>query len=150
MFPPHVSSAALFFFFGRQGNIQEKHWHTMLSLPEHKRETFQPGVWASETNRKLAHHHGEKERWALCWFVPWMKSLQAEIYFFFFCQLLFFFRSHYRVSLTKRFQTSENIFWGRSGGCWRWKVDVVITSRFLSSLLKLSRAHSHSCRFLQR
>lgn len=43
----------------------------------------------------------------------------------------------------------RTFFGGGSGGCWRWKVDVVITSRFLSSLLKRSRARAHSRRFLQ-
>lgn len=33
-------SCLLHCFFGRQGNTQEKHWHTMLSLPEHKGKHF--------------------------------------------------------------------------------------------------------------
>lgn len=82
----------------------------MLSLPEHKRETFQPGVWASETNRRLAHHHGEKERSALRWFVPWMKSLQAEMFFFFFANFSFSSRAIMEFSWGKGSKASENIF----------------------------------------
>lgn len=29
-------------------------------------------------------HITNRERWALCWFVPWIKSLQAEMFFVFF------------------------------------------------------------------
>lgn len=92
----------------------------MLSLPEHKRETFQPGVGASETNRKLAHHHGEKERWALCWFVPWMKSLQAEIFFIFFLPTSLFLSEPLQSFLDEKVPD----FWEHFLGKKRWMLEM--------------------------
>lgn len=117
VFPPHVSSAV--FLAGRVTH-RKKHWHTMLSLPEHKRETFQPGVWASETNRRLAHHHGEKERWALRWFVLWMKSLQAEMLFFFFVPTSLFLRKPLWSFLDEKVPRLLRTFLGKK----RWMLEM--------------------------
>lgn len=61
-------------FFGSPGNTQESR-HITLSLPEHKGETSQPGVLASETNRRLVHHQRENEYWALHWLILLMQAL---------------------------------------------------------------------------
>lgn len=120
----------------------------MLSLPEHKGKHFSLEFGLQRLIGGCAS--------------PWGKgAIGSQLVYaadeiftgwtgFFFANFSFSSRAIMEFPSRKGCEASEDIFWGRRGGCKRWKVDVVITSRFLSSLLKLSRALSHSCRLLQR
>lgn len=75
VYPPHVSSTV---FLAGWVIHRKALAHNTLYL--NTKETSQPGVWASETNRRLAHHHRENECWALHWLILLMQALQTKVF----------------------------------------------------------------------
>lgn len=98
VFPPHVSSAV--FLAGRV--THRKNTGTQCSLylnTKGKHFSLEFGL-----QRLIGGLH---ERWALCWFVPWMKSLQAEM---FFCHFSFSSGAIMEFPWRKGSKASENVF----------------------------------------
>lgn len=122
----------------------------MLSLPEHKGKHFSLEFGLQRLIGGLRITMGKRSDRLSVGLCRGWNLYRLNCFFFFFANFSFSSRAIMEFPSWKGCEASEDIFWGRRGGCKRWKVDVVITSRFLSSLLKLSRALSHSCRFLQR